>query len=72
MFSWKTNLIKGLIPGVWGLVIALVAQKIQQYQETGAVHFSAEESQLVISALTGAWRLARIRRPWRRMSRRQG
>lgn len=67
MFSWKTNLIKGLIPGVWGLVIALVAQKIQQYQETGAVHFSAEESQLVISALTGAgvWIVAQFNN-WRK------
>lgn len=53
MFSWKTNIWKGLLPGMWGVVASLVATKVAQYQETGTVEFTPEESELVISVGTG-------------------
>lgn len=53
MFSWKRNIWKGLLPGMWGVVASLVATKIAQYEQTGTVEFSPEESQIVISAGTG-------------------
>lgn len=67
MFSWGTNFWKGILPGMWGLVAALVAQKVAQYQETGEVRFTPEEGQLLVSALTaaGIWAIAQFNN-WRK------
>lgn len=51
-FSWGVALLKGLLPASVAACVSLLAAKAAEYQSTGSVTWTPDESQLVVTLAT--------------------
>lgn len=49
-FSWSYAIAKGALPAGIAGIVALLAGKVAEYQATGSVAFTPDESQVLVTA----------------------